>query len=160
MTDYIEIERKFLVARMPDLSAARRVPICQGYLTRTEDSVELRLRREGDAPVLTLKSGSGMTRKERNMALSAEQFDLLWPETEGRRLEKERWIGALPDGLRFELDIFHGALAPLRLVEVEFTSTAQATGFVPPDWFGPEVTEDRRYGNRALVVSGLPQDRG
>lgn len=156
MGGFVEIERKFLLARMPDLVGARRLPIHQGYLTRTDDSVELRLRREGEALVLTLKSGSGLTRKERNVPLAPAQFDLLWPETEGRRIEKTRWIGALPGGLQFELDVFEGALAPLRVVEVEFESLDQAAAFDPPGWFGAEVTEDPRYGNRALVETGLP----
>ncbi|MDK3018322.1 CYTH domain-containing protein [Pseudodonghicola flavimaris] len=156
-SDFLEIERKFLVEELPVLADAIRVSISQGYLTETEDSVELRLRRADDARILTLKSGWGMTRKERNVALEPAQFDLLWPETEGRRLQKDRWIGPLPGGLRFELDIYHGALAPLRVVEVEFASEQEARRFVPPAWFGAEVTDDARYGNRVLVTAGLPE---
>lgn len=37
-----EIERKFLVKRLPDLSAASKAIICQGYLTDAADSVEMR----------------------------------------------------------------------------------------------------------------------
>lgn len=156
--DFVEIERKFLVLRLPDLSLARRADIAQGYLTQNSDLVELRLRAADDRRILTLKSGSGMTRKEREIALSPEQFDILWPETEGRRLEKERWTGPLPGGLRYELDIFRGFLAPLRVVEVEFDSLAAAEAFCPPDWFGREVTEDPRYGNRAMVTDGVPEE--
>lgn len=153
----IEIERKYLLVRVPDLSAARKSVIRQGYLTRPEDSVEIRLRQSDAAYVLTLKSGDGVVRSEREVALDAAQFEPLWPQTEGRRVEKERWTGDLGGGLRFELDLFAGALAPLRLVEVEFASESDAAAFVPPDWFGAEVTTDKRYKNKTLALHGLPQ---
>ncbi|GHG81499.1 CYTH domain-containing protein [Pseudodonghicola xiamenensis] len=158
MTDFVEIERKFLVTRLPDLSQARRAEIAQGYLTRNSDSVQIRLRAEDARRILTVKSGWGMTRSEREIALTEAQFDTLWPATEGRRLEKERWTGPLPGGLRYELDIFHGALAPLQVVEVEFDSVPAADAFRPPDWFGREVTDDPRYGNRAMVTEGIPEE--
>lgn len=153
----IEIERKFLVDGLPDLGAARKSVIRQGYLTEPEDSVEIRLRQLDDAFFLTLKAGDGLARTEREVALDAAQFEPLWPQTEGRRVEKERWTGDLGGGLRFQLDLFTGTLAPLRLVEVEFTSEAGAGAFTPPDWFGPEVTTDKRYKNKALALHGLPQ---
>ncbi|HBS49980.1 MAG TPA: adenylate cyclase [Rhodobacteraceae bacterium] len=153
-----EIERKFLLREMPGLEGARETVLRQGYLTAPGDSVEIRLRQAGTAHVLTLKSGAGMARVERETALSPEQFEALWPETDGRRIEKRRWTGALDDGLCFELDIYEGALAPLRLVEVEFPDEGAAARFAPPDWFGAEVTEDARFKNKALAVDGLPED--
>jgi CYTH domain-containing protein len=42
------------------------------------------------------------------------------------------------------------------LVEVEFASVEDSARFSPPEWFGPEVTEDERYKNRQLAVHGLP----
>jgi CYTH domain-containing protein len=39
------------------------------------------------------------------------------------------------------------------LVEVEFPSEAAARAFVPPDWFGEDVTGDRRYRNRTLALA-------
>lgn len=42
-------------------------------------------------------------------------------------------------------------------VEVEFESLSKAKSFVPPVWFGTEVTSDNRYGNFRLAIDGLPQ---
>ncbi|MEX0320310.1 MAG: CYTH domain-containing protein [Ruegeria sp.] len=151
-----EIERRFLVAALPDLSAARRAQVRQGYLTRPDDSTELRLRQMDERYLLTLKDGEGLVRGEREVEITRLQFDTFWPETDGRRIEKERFTGALAGGLTFELDVFSGALAPLRMVEVEFPSEEEALSFTPPDWFGAEVTSDRRYRNRTLAVEGLP----
>ncbi|WP_146345616.1 CYTH domain-containing protein [Falsiphaeobacter marinintestinus] len=154
--DGVEIERKFLVRCLPDLGDARRAVIRQGYLTQPSDSVEIRLRQKDEACFLTLKSDGGTVRVERETEISQAQFDTLWPETEGRRVEKERWTGELPGDLKFELDLFSGALDSLRLVEVEFESESTATAFTAPDWFGADVTQDKRFKNKALALDGMP----
>jgi CYTH domain-containing protein len=151
-----EIERKFLVAELPDLSKAERAVVRQGYLTAPDDSTELRLRQKGDRYYLTLKGTGSLVRVEREAEISAEQFETFWPETDGRRVEKERYTGRLEDGRVFELDIFFGDLAPLRLVEVEFLSEPEALAYAPPDWFGAEVTEDKRYKNKIMAINGVP----
>ena len=43
----------------------------------------------------------------------------------------------------------------LHLVTVEFTSDAEASGFRPLEWFGPEVTADPRYTNQSIALRGL-----
>ncbi|WP_170750832.1 CYTH domain-containing protein [Ruegeria lacuscaerulensis] len=151
-----EIERKFLVAELPDLSRAERAVVRQGYLTAPDDSTELRLRQKGDRYYLTLKGVGSLVRIEREAEISAEQFETFWPETDGRRVEKERYTGRMEDGRVFELDIFFGDLAPLRLVEVEFPSEPEALAYVPPDWFGADVTEDKRYKNKIMAINGVP----
>ena len=104
----LEIERKFLVATLPDLSRARRSVLRQGYVTLPADSVEVRLRQTDDSFVLCLKTGEGIVRTEREIAIDAAQFEALWPQTEGRRVRKTRWTGSLDGGLMFELDVFEG----------------------------------------------------
>ena len=152
-----EIERKFLVADLPDLGALPARTIEQGYITAPNDTTELRLRKKGDAYFVTVKSKGGLARAEHEVALSQQQFDELWPLTQGRRVEKTRHTGTLPCGTGFELDVFSGALAPLVMVEVEFPTLAAAHAFVPPPWFGADVTEDSRYKNQALAsTAALP----
>lgn len=156
MSGGVEIERKFLVARLPVLEGLKAKPVRQGYVTLEGDSVELRLREKGGAFFLTLKSEGGLQRMEREIEIGRDQFDTLWPATGGRVVEKTRYVGALADGVTFELDVFAGVLAPLVLVEVEFETVEAARAFTPPDWFGEDVTEDRRYRNRALADDGVP----
>ncbi|CUJ92990.1 CYTH domain protein [Ruegeria denitrificans] len=151
-----EIERKFLVADLPDLSGTEKAVVRQGYLTAPDDSTELRLRQKNDRFFLTLKGSGAMVRVEREAEISAEQFDTFWPETEGRRVEKERYTGRLPNGHVFELDVFLGDLAPLRLVEVEFETESGAKSYIPPDWFGTDVTADKRYKNKMMAINGAP----
>jgi adenylate cyclase len=152
----MEIERKFLVDVLPEgLDADQGVPIAQGYLAAGDDGSEVRLRRAGERLLLTAKRGTGMVRAEQEVELSVDQFEALWAATEGRRLLKTRH--GIPAGERLiELDVYGGTLSGLLIAEVEFTSVEAARAFVPPPWFGREVTDDDRYKNRRLAVGGLP----
>ena len=152
----LEIERKFLVTKMPDLLSLQRAQLQQGYLTEDEDSIEVRLRQSGEACFMTVKSGGGLQRSELEIAITQSQFVALWPATAGRRIEKTRFKAALDAQLTFELDVFSGSLAPLVMVEVEFASVMAATSFVPPNWFGADVTNDARFKNKALAIHDLP----
>jgi adenylate cyclase len=155
----VEIERSFLVAHDPPVDAERVEHIEQGYLAIDRDGTEVRIRRRGAGRTLTVKSpDAGRTRVEEELPLDAERFERLWPLTEGRRLEKDRHLIALAGGLTGELDVYGGSLAGLRVVEVEFASEPDSDVFEPPDWFGPEITDDRRYRNRELAAHGRPDD--
>ncbi|MTH77877.1 CYTH domain-containing protein [Paracoccus aestuariivivens] len=154
MTDRpLEIERKFLLRKLPDLEHVPSVEIRQGYITAPQDTTEVRLRQSGEGHFLSVKGGAGLVRSEREVTISAQQFQLLWPETTGRRIEKTRYKGQLPDGLTYELDVYAGSLERLFTVEVEFPSEANANAFSVPDWFGKDVTLDKRYRNKSLAVA-------
>jgi CYTH domain-containing protein len=45
----------------------------------------------------------------------------------------------------------------LHLVTMEFDTDEEARGFRPLEWFGPEVTADRRYTNQAIALRGLDE---
>lgn len=153
----IEIERKFLLPALPDgLERHPHEPIAQGYLAIT-DAVEVRVRRRGARALLTVKSIGAGTRVEEELALDERRFASLWPLTEGRRVEKVRYAIAAADGLMIELDVYGGALAGLVTAEVEFASEAASAAYRPPAWLGEDVTDDARFKNRTLAVSGRPR---
>ena len=52
-----------------------------------------------------------------------------------------------------ELDIFSGEYEGLKLAEVEFPSEEAALAFVPPEWFGREVTFTGEYQNSRLALA-------
>jgi adenylate cyclase len=150
----MEVERKFRLQQPPDLSSSESDPIEQGYLAVGADG-EVRLRRKGEKTLLTAKRGAGLSRGEAEVEVSAEQFEALWPLTEGRRLRKRRHV--LPhDGLEIEVDVYQGELEGLIVAEIEFDSEEQARGFEPPDWLGDDVTGDERFLNENLAVDGVP----
>jgi adenylate cyclase len=151
----LEVERKFLVDELPGgLDRDPGVEIVQGYLS-IDGVTEVRVRRKGDRCTLTVKQGSGLARSEFEIGIEKEQFDVLWPATAGRRIEKTRY--ELPLGMvTAELDRYHGVLDGLTTVEVEFGSVPEARAFVPPSWFDRELTDDGRFANRNLAVDGRP----
>jgi CYTH domain-containing protein len=152
-----EIERKFVLEGGSELTRGIvGVPIRQGYLAAGE-AVEVRLRAKGDRHFLTVKSGSGLVREEREVELGPEQFEALWPATEDRRIEKTRYEIGVGE-LVVELDIYHGVLDGLCTAELEFASEEEARSFEPPGWLGREVTEDGRYANRNLALRGRPPE--
>jgi len=155
----VEIERKFLVRELPAvLEQSRATRIEQGYIAIADDGTEVRVRRRDGAAVLTVKSGSGRSRLEEEIAIDAERFARLWPLTEGRRLEKTRHLIPTGAGLTIELDVYSGVLTGLMVAEVEFGSEDAADAFEPPEWFGAEVTNDVRFKNQKLACEGAPAD--
>jgi CYTH domain-containing protein len=151
----IEVERRFLVDELPTM-LDRGSAIEQGYLMTTPAAV--RVRRRDTTFTLTIKTGSGVARTEIEREITADEFDALWAVATALRISKRRHLVALASGHVAELDLFEGALDQRRIVEVEFDSTAAAHDFVPPAWFGREVTDDGRYTNAALARNGWPDN--
>lgn len=146
-----EIERKFLVRKLPDdLTTYPNNEISQGYLVSLDDGTQVRLRKAGSRYSLTFKRGAGRVREEREVELSAEQFDALWPATEGKRLAKTRYEIPLSDRV-VEIDVYHERHEGLIVAEVEFGDEEAAQNFQPPDWLGDDVTGDPRYSNQLLA---------
>jgi len=153
-----EIERAFLVDRdaIPyDLDTLPSVSIVQGYIAVDGDT-EVRVRKKGDDALITIKSGSGLVRIEREFPIEEEAAAVLLPLSGDRLIEKTRYI-INENGNCIELDIFTGPHSGLILIEVEFEDEKASEAFTPPDWFGEEVTEDSRYMNRNLAVDGIPE---
>ena len=65
----------------------------------------------------------------------------------------------IPEGIwTIELDVYRGCLKGLVVAEVEFETIDESSRFVPPPWFGREVTDDDRYKNATLAHKGTPDD--
>jgi len=144
----MEIERKFLIHTLPDnLNTYPRKEIEQGYINR--DPV-IRIRRSDDSYILTCKGQGLMVREEFELPLTLEAFEHLKPKTDGIFIEKTRYLIPYDNNLTIELDVFHGKLAPLVLAEVEFSSVEEADAFIPPAWFGEDVTNSPKYHNSNL----------
>ncbi len=143
----MEIERKFTVKCLPEnLVDYPCKPIEQGYLCT--DPV-VRVRRKGEEYWLTCKGKGFLVREEYELPLSAEAYRRLLAKADGRVITKDRYH--IPCGeYTVELDVFAGDLAPLIIAEVEFPSVEAADAFVPPAWFGEDVTEDPAYSNSNL----------
>jgi adenylate cyclase len=152
----VEIERKFLVDadRVPaDLTAG--VPIRQGYLAQ-EGDVEARVRITPVEATLTVKAGKGLTRTEVEAVIAPEEAEALWVHTDSRRIDKRRTRVTLGANVA-EVDLYAGHLTGLCTAEVEFADEETAATFVPPDWFGADVTGQSAWSNASLARHGRPE---
>ena len=146
----MEIERKFLIKKdqLPaDLHSYPCHQIEQGYLC-TEPVV--RIRRQDNEYFLTYKSKGLMAREEYNLPLTEEAYLHLKPKADGLVISKTRYLIPEKDRLTIELDVFHDDYEGLLLAEVEFTSEEQAQAYMPPAWFGEDVTWSSAYHNSTL----------
>lgn len=151
----MEIERKYLVKRLPEhLESYPHTEIEQGYLCT---SPTVRIRRMGDVFWLTIKEkqeahSTALYNREEEFRLDNAKYEHLKAKCDGRMVLKTRY--RIPvDGLTAELDVFHGSHEGLKLVEVEFPTIEAANSFIAPDWFCEEVSQDCRYRNSYLAFN-------
>lgn len=142
----MEIERKFVLKELPELSGYKFHVMEQGYLNT--DPV-VRVRKEDDTYYLTYKGKGMLAREEYNLSLNKEAYEHLVKKSDGVIIRKKRYLIPYEKYL-IELDLFDAPYEGLRIAEVEFPSKEEAEGFRPPEWFGREVTYDSRYHNSTL----------
>lgn len=143
-----EIERKFLVTKIPNLLMFSDSQIVQGYVCF---SPEIRIRNNGNKYYLTCKSDGGLVRKESETEIDKYTFESLKMLVKENLIFKRRYKIPLENGLVAELDIYQGSLEGLSTVEIEFKDIETAEMFVLPNWFGEEITNDLKYKNKNLA---------
>lgn len=144
----MEIERKYLVKNLPkDYKAYPHRELEQGYLCT--DPV-IRIRKADDSYTLTYKGRGLMVREEHNLPLTEESYQHLRGKADGILIHKIRYNIPFQEKYTIELDIFLDELSPLQLAEVEFETEEEANAFVPPPWFGEDVTFSDKYHNSTL----------
>ena len=116
----MEIERKFVPVKLPDnLESYPHTRIEQGYLCTAP---VVRVRRDGDSYYMTYKGAGMMVREEYNLPLTKEAYEHLIVKADGTVISKTRY--RIPIG-----------------------NDLTARSFIPPKWFGEDVTLDPRYHN-------------
>ena len=161
----MEIERKYLIDTPPaGYLAWPYHQIEQAYLC-TEPTV--RIRRQDDEYYMTYKSKGLLSREEYNLPLTREAYEHLLAKADGNVLTKKRYLKPLSEAygakkndspaasLTIEMDVFEGKYAGLILAEVEFLTEEEALAFVPPEWFGRDVTFTGEYSNSRLAMANL-----
>lgn len=172
-----EIEVKYTVdlAKIPAevLADAKSAEINQGYISMTDEREE-RVRSkytsgkfEYTHTIKTeVKQGDGLVRNEEEKKITEAEFTPLWEQTEGKRVEKVRSEIAYiytdsrtgeQKEVTVELDRYSGNLTGLVVAEVEFGSENDVAGFVKPEWFRTDVTQDKQFKNKKLAV--MPSEK-
>lgn len=153
----MEIERKYAIHNIPgELSQYQYKEIEQGYLCHNPT---IRIRKMKDEYILTYKSKIGIEKKpegsaifnnEIELPLTKEAYQELLSKIDHNLVKKIRYYIPLENQLVAELDVFEGILTGLVFAEVEFPDERASNQFIPPDWFGKELSADKRYSNYSL----------
>ncbi len=161
----MEIERKYKIKEIPGkLTDYEFKKIEQGYLCHKPT---IRIRKSNEEYIMTYKSKFGIEKQDEKGAivnnevelpLTEEAYLTLKAKTDGNLIYKTRYLIPLKDGLTAELDVFEQQLQGLVFTEVEFPDESSADNFIPPDWFGEELSFDKRYSNYNLSkLSGVSE---
>jgi adenylate cyclase len=149
--EFFEIEKKYLLSKIPlDLSNFKSSEITQGYLIVRDDGYEERIRNKDGYFTYCQMIGNGLLRRGKEVEITKDEFDKLWPKTQNKRIYKTRYT--IPyNEFAIELDVYRGNLYGLVTAEIEFQSERIANCFIPPEWLEQDVTTNLKYKNKNLA---------
>lgn len=155
----LEIERKFLLPQYPEefikegtLRIDKEQLIEQTYLALHEDQ-ELRVRKITDLSndraeyTHTFKRGHGIAREEVEVSISEGLYEQMVQIHGAIPLVKKRTT-ATWGNQPVEIDDYKQI--QMMVLEVEFTSMEEAESFVPPEWFGQDISLEKQYSNKKV----------
>lgn len=132
-----EIERKFYVKRMPDLTLIKPLQYERYFLQRGE-GIEIRISKVDNTYKYEKKIEiSNIERTRESKEISKEEFEELKKEA-SESIIRERYN--ISDKPNIAIQVYHGRFEGLVRAEVEFESEKEALDFVPLDWMGEEMT--------------------
>ncbi|MCO5260444.1 MAG: CYTH domain-containing protein [Crocinitomicaceae bacterium] len=146
----MEIERKFLVNKklFDEMDKGIGKSIKQGYFISNKQ-LTVRVRTKGEKGFLTIKGATkGISREEYEYEIPYSEAVELLDKFASPYLEKTRYEVIFQNKL-WEIDEFHGKLAPLLLAEVELTSEDEKIAI--PEWVTEEVSINPNYFNSEIV---------
>ncbi len=150
----IETERKFLIKYLPkDYEKYSKMDIEQAYLSIDK---EHRIRKNDNLYYETFKGEGNLSRTEIEKEITKDQYDNLYNKIISRVIYKTRYIIPYKDN-NIELNIYKKELSGLIVAEVEFNSVEESNEFIPPIWFGKEVTFDNKFKNQYLATCSLEE---
>ena len=156
----VQIKRTFLVDAddLPweAISSGSSRDLVQSYVSY---SPEIRIRvSNGTDFRFTMKmplDDVGLARQDVEFPLTEDEYNDLFRKISGDIIYKTRYSFNY-DGMQMTVDIFTHQLSGLIFADVEFDSVEDANDFMPPAWFGEDVTADDRYKNAMLSRDGMP----
>ncbi len=145
MVDEIELERTYLVKRLPKgIERCESREMLDIYLPSLARHPVLRIRKAGEKMAITkkqpVKEGDASRQLEQTIPLSEEEFGELSTMV-GKRIWKTRYDYNY-NGRTAEIDVFRGKLKGLVLADFEFDSIEEMAKFAIPDFCLAEVTHE------------------
>ena len=159
-----EIERKYLAKpTIRTFLAKHRLTshkLVQFY-TLIDQEKSVRYRKSGSTYYKTVKKGSGGIRQEREIEISKKRYKKMKKKHIGKIIRKDRYT-FVENGLHYDIDLYHGELAGLHTIEVEFPDKTSFQNFLLPDplrsYLLEDLTLDERYKNKNLALQGISSE--
>jgi CYTH domain-containing protein len=144
----MEIERKWLVKDMPDLSKISGT-LFERYFVFINDGTEIRVQKNGEIYEFerTVKT-SQLSNEKEVLEITAAEFNYFKSLT-NRAVIRDCYI--LDTKPAIEVKIYHEVYEGLVRAEVEFATEAAAKAYISPDWFGVEITDNELGMDRKLI---------
>jgi adenylate cyclase len=132
-----EIERKFFVREMPELTGIKPIKYERFILEACEDK-EVRITKINDVCIKEIKTKSSeLGRATESVKITAADFDSLKKQAIGSLL-RDKYV--IPGSPEIHLQVYHGEHDGLVRAEVEFGSELEARAYTPEEWMGEEMT--------------------
>lgn len=148
----VEIERKFFLKKIP--SGLKSGKSFERYYLFIGKKTEIRLQRKGKECEIERKEiNSDITAHKYPLAISAQEFNEL------KKPLRKKIIGKayrLSDSPKTSLKVYEGNHSGLIRIEVNFQSEEEARSFVPPSWFGTELTSSP-LGRDSILIKMDPR---
>lgn len=144
----MEIERKWFVKTLPDLSGLTPVSY-ERYFLFIGDTVEVRIQKKGNKFEFERKSQiSKLTREEQKFEITEEEYET-FKLFSNKSLIRDSYI--YQKDPEISIKVYKGDHEGLVRAEVEFESEDEAQRFIPLDWFGKEITESPIGRDKSLI---------
>ena len=132
-----EIERKFLIKKMPNLDFIEPV-YYQRYFLFRNTNLEIRIQKRGGKYEFERKvTENNLSAKKLKFEITKEEYDKL-KELPCEHIVRESY--KISDNPEITVKVYHGKFEGLVRAEVEFEDEKEAQKFQVPEWFGEEIT--------------------
>lgn len=143
-----EIERKFLVKNLPDLSNLKPIKYERYFLEVTEKS-ETRIQFKDNKYELEKKfNESSLSSRKEKKEISKEEFNKL-KKGALKSIIRESYL--LCKNPETTIKIYHGDFEGLIRLEVEFKNEKEANNYIPPTWISKEITGTKLGRDSSLI---------
>jgi len=143
-----EIERKFLVQKIPDLREFKSLNYERYFLFKNE-FVEIRIQKRGDIYEFERKENqNNLSAKKIKFEISEDEFLKLKENSINSIRRKSYIISRNPN---ITIKVYDEKYCDLIRIEVEFDSELDAKKIVPLEWFGKEITNSNLGRDSKLI---------
>ncbi len=143
-----EIERKFLIKKLPDLSLLKKYSY-ERYFIFNKNSIEIRIQKKWEIYEFERKvKENNLSSLKQKFEISKEEFDCL-KKISDKSIFRDSYIYS--ENPSITIKIYHKKFKWLKRVEVEFLDEESAKNFKPYTWFWKEITNLSIWKDSKLI---------